>query len=227
MAQRFSMSEADHELVRAAVAKAEENTDAEIVTIIARRSDAYHDAGLHWAILCAFLVAGFAAAFPTYYEAMIIWILGGWEHQLPVQTILLFLLGNMLLKFLAVRYLLAIPALRMAFTPRSTKARRVRRRAVELFRTAAESRTARLTGVLLYLSLDEHRAEIVADKSIADKVAPDVWGEAMAALVDEARQGRIAQGMARSIEIAGRVLAEHCPRNADNPNELPDRLIEL
>ncbi len=41
--------------------------------------------------------------------------------------------------------------------------------------------TARLTGVLIYLSLDEHRAEIVADKAIAYKVPAEVWGEAMAA----------------------------------------------
>jgi len=228
MGKRISMSEADHKLVTDAVAKAEASTDAEIVTIIARRSDSYHDAGLHWAILCAFLVLGFAAAFPQYYEGLVIWTLGGWEHEIGLQTLLTFLLGHMLLKFLAVRYLLAIPALRMFFTPRSTKARRVRRRAIQLFRTAAESRTARLTGVLLYLSLDEHRAEIVADEAIASKVSPDVWGEALAALIDEAREGRIAQGMALAIEKAGVVLSEYCPRDAaGNVNELPDRLIEL
>ncbi len=48
--------------------------------------------------------------------------------------------------------------------------------------------------MLIYLSLDEHRAEIVADKAIADRVSPDVWGDAMAALIDEAKQGRIADG---------------------------------
>jgi len=227
MAPRFSMSEADHAIVTSAVAKAEAETDAEIVTIVARRSDAYHDVGLHWAILCAFLVLGFAAAFPAWYEGAIIWLMGGWEHELPLQTLLLFLLGHMLLKFLAVRYLLAIPSLRMAFTPKSTRARRVRRKALQLFRTAAESRTAGLTGVMLYLSLDEHRAELVADQAIASKVAPELWGDAMAALIVEAKQGRVAQGMARAIEKAGLILAEHCPKSENNPNELPDRLIEL
>ncbi len=227
MGKRFSMSEADHTIVTDAVATAEAETDAEIVTIVARRSDAYHDAGLHWAILCAFLVLAFAAAFPHLAEGFIIWVRGGWEHEVASQTLLLFLLAGMLLKFLVVRYLLAIPALRMAFTPRSTKARRVRRRAMQLFRTAAQSRTAHLTGVLIYLSLDEHRAEIVADEAIASKVTPDVWGEAMAALIAEAREGRVAQGMAKAVEIAGHVLAEHCPRSGSNPNELPDRLIEL
>lgn len=227
MGKRVSMSEADHQIVTDAVGKAEQHTDAEIVTIVARRSDAYHDVGLHWAILAMLLVPAFAATFPLHYESAIIWLLAEWTHQLPLRTLLLVLLGNMILVFLAVRYLLAIPALRMLVTPGATKSRRVRRRALLLFRTSAESRTARLTGLLLYLSLDEHRAEIVADEAIASKVPPEVWGEAMAALVDEVRAGRIAQGMALAIEKAGVILAEHCPRSDTNPNELPDRLIEL
>lgn len=227
MGKRMAMTEADHRLVTDAVAKAEADTDAEIVTIVARRSDAYHDAGLHWAILCAFLVPAIAAAFPLGYEQALIRLLGEWTHELPLRMLLLLLLGHMILTFLVVRYLLAIPALRMLLTPRSTKARRVRRRALLLFRTAAEARTAHLTGVLLYLSLDEHRAEIVADEAIATRVSPEVWGEAMAAMIDEVRAGRIAQGMALAIEKAGAILAEHCPRTGTNPNELPDRLIEL
>ena len=227
MGKRMSMSEADHRLITGAVAAAEADTDAEIVTIVARRSDAYHDVGLHWAVLCAFLVPAVAAAFPHWYEQTLIWLLGEWTHELPLRMLLLLLLGHMILKFLAVRYLLAIPALRMLFTPRSTKARRVRRRALLLFRTAAEARTAHLTGVLLYLSLDEHRAEIVADEAIASKIGPEAWGEAMAAMIDEVREGRVAQGMALAIAKAGTILADHCPKSGNNPNELPDRLIEL
>ncbi|BAK67939.1 hypothetical protein SLG_32640 [Sphingobium sp. SYK-6] len=227
MGKRISMSEADHRIVTEAIGRAEQHTDAEIVTIVARRSDAYHDVGLHWAVLCALLVPAFAAAFPVFYETMLIRLLGEWTHALPLRMLLLFLLGGMILVFLAVRYLLAIPALRMLVTPGATKSRRVRRRALLLFRTAAEARTARLTGVLLYLSLDEHRAEIVADETIAAAVSPEAWGDAMAALIDEVREGRVAQGMERAIEKAGVILAAHCPKSVDNPNELPDRLIEL
>ena len=112
-------------------------------------------------------------------------------------------------------------------TPRATKARRVRRRAILLFRTAAEARTRGRTGVLLYLSLDEHRAELVADSAINAKVAPEVWGEAMAALVTAIRDGRPGEGMAQAVAQVGVVLADHFPREADDINELPDRLIEL
>src|SRR3546814_7683493 len=81
-----------------------------------------------------------------------------------------FALPILILLFLAVRYLLAIMPLRMALTPKRTKARRVRRRALVYFQVGAERRTMGRTGILIYLSLDEHRAEIVADEAIALKV---------------------------------------------------------
>ena len=83
------------------------------------------------------------------------------------------------------------------------------------------------TGVLLYLSLAEHRAEIIADVGIHERVSPDVWGHAMAALIAGVKDGRAGEGMAAAVEEIGVVLAEHFPRSGSNPNELPDRLIEL
>ena len=129
--------------------------------------------------------------------------------------------------FLIVRYALAWMPLRMALTPGRTKSRRVHRRAIELFRTGCELKTRGRTGVLLYVSLAEHRAEIVADKAIADQVGAEVWGEAMALLVDEIKAGRPGRGMALAVEKIGAVLAQILPPTIDNPNELPDRLIEL
>ncbi|MCE7797516.1 hypothetical protein LWE61_13265 [Sphingobium sufflavum] len=224
---RISLTPADSRLVSDAVALAEAQTDGEIVTIVARRSDAYHDVGLHWAIAAAFLVIALAAALPDLFQRVYGWLLGAWHHELPLRLFLLILLGHAIAKFLAVRYLLAIPALRMAMTPAATRSRRVRRRAVALFRAAAEARTTGRTGVLLYLSLDEHRAEIVADSAIASRVDPDEWGEAMAALLAEVRGGRVGPGMARAVERIGAILARHLPATGANPNELPDRLILL
>jgi putative membrane protein len=129
--------------------------------------------------------------------------------------------------FLAVRVALAWMPLRLALTPGSTEARRVHARALALFRASAEARTRDATGVLLYLSLDEHRAEIIADAAIHRRVAPDVWGAAMAALIAATRDGRPGDGMAEAVRQIGVVLAEHVPPRADDTNELPDRVIEL
>ena len=44
------ISKADHDRITQAVHAAERRSDAEIVTVVAPRSDAYHDVGLHYAI---------------------------------------------------------------------------------------------------------------------------------------------------------------------------------
>jgi putative membrane protein len=220
-------SEADHGLVTAAVARAESASDGEIVTIVAARSDAYHDVGLHYAVLAMLLVPTLAAVLP---QAWLDWALGlvfGWNAGLSFRLVMLALVVAMAIVFLIVRFAFAWMPLRMACTPASTKTRRVRRRAVELFRAGTERRTKGRTGILLYLSLLEHRAEIVADEAIHGRVEPDVWGEAMAALVEGVKAGRAGEGMALAVEKIGEVLARHLPPTLDNPNELPDRLIEL
>ncbi len=80
---------------------------------------------------------------------------------------------------------------------------------------------------MLYLSVAERRAELIADESIHSKVAPEVWGDAMAALITAVRDGRPGDGLADAVGQIGTVLAAHFPRSADDTNELPDRLIEL
>ena len=117
--------------------------------------------------------------------------------------------------------------LRFALIPAAVKTNRVGERAIDLFKVGAEQRTHGNTGVLLYLSLRERRAEIVADAPIAEKVAPEVWGEAMADMLAEIRQGRLADGLAAGVRRVGTILSEHFPRAVDDTNELPDRLIEL
>jgi putative membrane protein len=91
----------------------------------------------------------------------------------------------------------------------------------------AEQRTAGRTGILIYLSMREHRAEIVAEEAIASKVSAEVWGEAMALMLPHLKDGRLAEGMAAAVTRVGEVLAEHFPRSPDDINEIPDRLIEV
>lgn len=223
----LSFSEADHVAISAAVAKAEKATDGEIVTIVADRSDAYHDVGLHYAVLAMLLVPAVLAFVP---ESLIDWWTGlllGWNAELTQGPLMLFLFVKLALAFLVVRFALAYMPLRMALTPASTKSRRVRRRALALFRVGAERRTTGRTGILLYVSLAEHRAEIVADEAIHSRVEPEVWGDAMAALIEKVKAGRPGEGMVGAVERIGEVLAKCLPPTGENPNELPDRLIEL
>jgi putative membrane protein len=221
------ISEEECARLSAAVAKAEAASDGEIVTIVAPRSDAYHDVGLHYAILAMLLIPALGAVIPQGWYDWWTGLLLGWNAVLSIRMLMLLLFVKMTIWFLIVRYALAWMKLRMALTPGRTKSRRVRRRAVELFRASCEQKTRGRTGVLLYLSLAERRAEIVADQAIAEKVTSEVWGEAMAALVDEVKAGRPGAGMIAAVERIGAVLADILPPRDDNPDELPNRLIAL
>ncbi len=224
--QRLLSSE-DHARVTEAVAKAERETDGEIVTIVAEKSDAYHDVALHYAVLAMLIVPATIALLPQSWIDCAATLMLGWNAEFTRGVLMLALFVLLALAFLIVRLILAYMPLRMALTPGRTKTRRVHRRAIQLFRTGCELKTRGRTGVLLYLSLAEHRAEIVADKAIADRVEPEVWGEAMAVLIDEVKAGRPGAGMALAVDRIGAVIAPILPKTLDNPNELPDRLVEL
>lgn len=212
-----------------AVGAAELGTSGEIVPVLAEASDGYSDVVLWWAIAIAFTAMSVFAFIPQFYLGLWDGLTGGWSHDgnwSPAQIASL-AAGIGLIKFLATWALLQIPALRFALIPGPVKSARVRDAAVRHFKVGAERRTHGRTGVLLYLSLREHRAEIVADKAIAEIVPAEVWGEAMADMLVEIRQGRMAEGIAAGVRDVGVVLARHFPRDADDVNELPDRLIEL
>jgi putative membrane protein len=221
------LTQADHARVTAAVAQAERATDGEIVTVVAGQSDAYHDVALHWTVLGMLLALAVLATWPGLVETLHGIVADPWSEPPTIRAALTTALIVAAVAFLLFRLLFAWAPLRLALTPRATKARRVRRRALGLFRASAEQRTRAATGVLLYLSLAEHRAEIIADATIHTKVTPDVWGEAMAALILGLRDNRPGDGMAEAVAQIGAVLAEHFPRSHDDTNELPDRLIVL
>lgn len=219
-------SEDERRQVAAAVHAAESGTAGEIVTIIADRSDSYHDVGLHYAIFSALMVPLVFAGWPGLLQNMASHFSGGWG-SVEAQELMLIAFAAMTAMFLIVRYGLGHMRLRLWLTPKATRRRRVRRRAFDLFKVGTEARTAGRTGILIYLSLDEHMAEIIADAAIHAKVADSEWGEAMAAMVAEVRQDRIADGMIAAVTHVGHLLAQHLPRADDDVNELPDRLIEL
>jgi putative membrane protein len=220
-------SEEDHRLVTEAVARAESLSDGEIVTVIAASSDAYHDVALHWALLAMLLVPAAAAALPQSLIDDIAALFLGWNAELTRPVAMLIMIAALILTFLIVRLILAWRPLRMALTPGATKSRRVARWALQIFRVSAEKKTHGRTGVLLYLSLLEHRAEIIADEAIHSKVKPEVWGDAMVALVDKVKEGRPGEGMALAADKIGEVLATVLPKSLDDPNQIPDRLIEI
>ncbi len=221
------LDDTGRKLVADAVTSAESTTSGEIVTVLAERSDGYTDVALLWATAAAFTAMSVFAAIPQPFLDIWDLLVGGWGHQWTTGEIATMVIGLGLITFVAVLLVQQWQPLKFWLIPAPTKTARVHAQAIRQFKVGAERRTTGRTGVLIYLSMREHRAEIVADESIAAKVPPEVWGEAMGDMLAEIRKGRVAEGLAVGIRDVGFVLAEHFPRGAEDVNELPDRLIEV
>ena len=221
------LTDAERGKVAAAIAAAESKSNGEIVAVATPISDAYHDVALHWALIPLFAVLAWAAWRPTALTWWYDFLFGGWSPDPTLSQLFTLLMVFAALKFIVALLILKWMPLRLLLTPAATKHRRVRRRAIAIFKAAAERRTAGRTGILIYLSMAERRAEIIGDSAITSATNPETWGEAMAALLVDVREGRVADGIVAAIEQVGTVLAEHFPRSADDINEIPDKLIEL
>lgn len=104
----------------------------------------------------------------------------------------------------------------------------MRRRAQAQFLAKNLQHTRGRTGVLIFVSLAERMAELIADEGIAQHVEPKVWDRAMAALVEGLKRDEPAAGFAAAIGLCADVLAERFPADpGDNPDELPDAVVML
>ena len=226
---------ADLAAIEAAVRAAEARTTGEIYCVVAEESADYHATPLAWAAGVALLAPAILLIGGVQVNAPDVSLFGGWTAEqvedVGEATARAALIGTLMLQaalFLVTLFVVAIPPLRRALTPRGMKRDRVRQRAEEQFLSKNLHATRERTGVLIYVSLAERMAELVADETIHAQVAQGTWETPMAALVDGLKRGDAADGFARCIGLCADVLAERFPaRPGDNPNELPDAVVVL
>jgi putative membrane protein len=203
----MSISEQDRERIAAAIRAAEAKTSGEIVCVLADTSTD--------AIGLPILLATFAAlALP--------WALMA-ATALPVRSILLL----QVITFIVLASVLCLPQIRVALLPRRARRALAHRVAVEQFSIRGIARKKDRNGILIFVSLAEHYARIIADVGIASKVPHAQWQGAVDTLVGNCGHGRVADGFIAAIEICGSVLATHFPRTDDSRDELPDRIYVI
>ena len=227
MRQKTLIAAADHSRINAAVGNAERLSDGEIATMVARQSDDYAEWAMLLAALAGLIAPAILALFPDRFTSAMVALNGGWRTAPTIGEALALGASIGAIAFVATWLVLRWMPLRLALVPGIVKQGRVRAAAIRAFRIGIEARTRAATGVLIYLSLAERRADIVADSAIAGKVGDDAWGEAMALLLTDVRAKRPADGIIAAVGAIGALIALHFPHSADDTNELPDRLIEL
>jgi putative membrane protein len=196
----------DHDAISAAIHDAEARTCGQLVCVLAHSSSDYAYAPILWASVLALLTPW----------PLIVFTQGSVRSIFLVQ-IAVFVVAGLLLSWLP---------LRTALVPRSVKRARAHHAALEQFVVRRIASTKNRCGVLIFISLAERYARIIADEGIAQKVHGAEWQAAIDVLTGHMRDGRIAAGFIAAIERCGAVLAAHAPPDG-SPNALPDRLYVM
>ena len=104
-----------------------------------------------------------------------------------------------------------------------------RERAVALFGKLGVWDTEDNNGVLIYLLLADRRIEILADRGLHARTAPDFWTTLASRLSDTLHQGDFESGLALAIEEIGLLLHQHYPDDGrtHNENELLNAVVLL
>ena len=85
-------------------------------------------------------------------------------------------------------------------------------------------KTALRNGVLFYMAVYDHKFAILGDAGINAKVPDDFWEEIKEHMLAMFKKGRMADGLAEGIRMAGEQLKAHFPYQHDDVNELPDEI---
>lgn len=201
------ITDADRARVAAAITAAEAKTSGEIVAVIAPASGAYLHVPFLWAALAAL-----AVPFP-----FIFWTWWPIQHIYALQLVV----------FAALAFVLKYPPLRLALVPREVKRARAHRRALEQFLAQNLHTTEGRTGVLIFVSVAERHAEIVADAAIHKAVPEYIWQAIIDDLTAHIGRGEAGSGFIAAIEAVGAHLAAHFPPGSAAPDALSNHLIVL
>ena len=198
----MEISGEDHVRIAEAIRAAEQKTSGEIVCVLARSSSEYHSAPVLVGALLA-LLAPWALVFLT---------------QWSIERILLAQLAIFVLATL----ICSVTPIGMVLVPRRIQRTRAHRAAVEQFHIRGLGRLQERAGILIFVSLAERYARIIADDHLAAKVPAGEWRSAVDALTAHMKDHRIAEGFVAAIERCGAVLSEHAP--GAQSGKLPDRI---
>lgn len=218
---------AARERVRAAVAAAEASTACELVPVVATASGRYDRAE----DVCGLWLACLAA--------VAVWL--AWPHAAaagdwgtppawagPVVLVAAVAAAFTLGAWLASR----VGWVRRPFVPADQAADEVDAAAAKAFFDRRVHHTDGATGVLLFVSLYEHRAAVLADRAVTEALGEGFACEVCAVLTAGLRgegtgTGDPADALCGAIAEAARRLAPVLPRAADDRDELPDALVLL
>jgi putative membrane protein len=218
-------SEADRKRINECVGAAESKTSAEIVPIVATSSGRYDRAedlvGLWCGVVLMILTAVFWPAPAVSMES------GSWDKDPTLlqagKSIIAMLVGFMLGVAAGSR----ISSIRRMLTPSKQMREEVQQSARAIFFDKRIHHTDSGSGLMIYVSLFEHIAVILADQQILNALGQTTLDELCGSLVTQLKQESPTDAICKTIEAAAEKLSAALPRQNGDINELPNSLITI
>lgn len=203
----MKFSDEDNQRIKQAVKKAEASTSGEIVPLIVQASDPYPHADLAGGIVgqSLALIAG-------------IWLVPDLDYVASI----LFLVGGFLIGYLATRF---ISPLKRAILGNRIVSTEVYQRALQAFFELGIMNTRDRTGILIMVSLLEHKVQVLADTGINEKVTEGTWDGVVTLVLNGIKSGSVINGLCDAIEKCGKILSNDFPIKDDDTNEIKNDLI--
>ncbi len=204
------LNKAEQERLAAVIGEMEDKTSGEIRLMIVRRSSATaHVQPLLWSLLVAatFLILWYGRHDVVLWEGW--WL---WPAIVVVHAGIAWALSR-------------FDSVQRRLTPFRDLKHQVEVRAEVEFTREGLTETRSRTGILLFVSLLERQAVVLADKGIAGRVEAGTWDQVIATILEGARSGRWAEKFEVAIRLCGGYLAAHFPQEAGDTNELSNAVI--
>jgi putative membrane protein len=191
------------------IGEAEEKTSAELVVVLASRSEAYPDVPYKAGALLALLTLVLLIFLPVSFRA----------EWLVVDTVAAFGLG-----FLAGR---ASSILARLLSCRRRREAGVQRAAQAVFTARGVSLTRERSGVLLYLSWLEKQVVVLGDIGLDRRIPLDQWERARGQFAAAFGFADPAADFEKGLAALAPVLQKYLPPEKGNPNEIPNRPVVI
>jgi putative membrane protein len=215
-ASRFLSAE-ERERVTRCVQEVEKHSSGEIVPVIASSSYGYPAATLLGALLIGVVVSGALTAVDM--------LLKPWGTLSPLDMWVF--PAAFAVCFLVFHELIhGVPALKRFFAGHPQMDAQVLEAALAAFYRHHLADTRDRTGILIYVSVFERRAAVLADEGINAKVPTDSWRQVVDLVVKGIRDGRRAEGLCSAIARCGELITAKFPIRAGDKDELRNLIVE-
>ncbi len=195
--------------IREAVTLAESHTTGEIVPMIVRRSSPLtHMMGMLFFIFVACL----EVAFFVYSSQVVV------DRAFEIQFVLV------LVSLIGAGLLSRVESVQRILTPKSDRIHNSLVRAELEFHRSKIRETNAHTGVLLFVSVMERQAVVLADEKIVKKLGDHSWDGVLETLLQGLKAQDFAVGFSKAIEQIGQILKDSFPANQHSQNDLPNDL---